>query len=121
MSIKRCIIVIQLDEQSRSTIKECLTPAHFEITELDDEASVASPERMDLMIVRAEDSPARMEEFCRELRARCVQNVPIMACVGRYTYPLIKPLLGNAFQSIIITPFKPEEFRKKLDEMDLGF
>jgi hypothetical protein len=45
----------------------------------------------------------------------------LLYCAGRYVYPLIRQLLGNAVQSMIIMPFEARELRQKLDELDLGF
>ena len=36
-------------------------------------------------------------------------------------YPLIRQLLGNAVQSMIMMPFDARELRQRLDELDLGF
>jgi len=121
MPTKRRIIIIKLDEQSRLAIKECLTPAHFDITEIDDEENFDLSKQADLVIVRVRDTLTEREEFCAKLRSRIGHYVPIMACAGRYTCPVIKPLWGNVIQSMAITPFDAKEFRRKLDELDLGF
>ena len=49
------------------------------------------------------------------------QGVPLLACAGRYVFPSIRPLLGNFHQDLIVLPFDADEFRRKLDSLDLGF
>ncbi|MHC4477856.1 MAG: hypothetical protein ACYTEL_19615 [Planctomycetota bacterium] len=121
MPTKRRIIIIKLDEQSRLAIKECLSSAYFVFTEIDEGEISSLPQQADLAILCALDTLTEMEEFCAKLRSRIGHYVPIMVCAGRYTYPVIKPLLGNVIQSMAITPFDAQEFRRELDELDLGF
>ena len=46
---------------------------------------------------------------------------PLLACVGRYEFPTIRPLLGTDLQGLIMAPFDGREFRAKVDQMELGF
>ena len=102
-----------LDELTLSVIKECLPSPPFEITEANDEDGPAvPPKQVDLIIVGAGESATQVEELCAGLRSRIRPNVPLMACVGRHTFPLIRPLLGNALQSIAIWPFDAKHFRR---------
>jgi len=121
MSMKHRIVTADLDDRSRSAVEGCLPPDHFEITSLDQNERPAIPERVDLVIFRAADDTEPTRELCDSLRRRVGRGVPLIACVGRYVYPLIRPLLGGDIQSLIITPFTAAELRQKLDELDLEF
>ncbi len=61
------------------------------------------------------------QALCAKLRSHVRQSAPLLCCAGRYVYPLIKHLLGNTVQSMIMMPFDARELRQKLDELDLGF
>ena len=73
------------------------------------------------MVFAAKRDLEQTEEFCTKLRHHVGQGVPLLACAGRYVFPLLRPLLGNVFQGLIILPFDADEFRRKLDSLDLGF
>ncbi len=73
------------------------------------------------MIFCAPKDLERTQELCATLRSHVSQSAPLLRCAGRYVYPLIKQLLGNAVQSMIVMPFDARELRQKLDELDLGF
>ena len=121
MSTKRRIVVAGLDTRVRSIVNECLPSDHFDIAEFDDNASVASMAQVDLVIFCAPKDLERTQELCATLRSHVSQSAPLLRCAGPYDYPLIRQLLGNALQSMIIMPFDVREFRQKLDELDLGF
>ncbi len=55
------------------------------------------------------------------MRNRFGQNVPLLACAGRYVFPDIRPLLETDLPGLIMNPFDAREFREKLDQMELGF
>ena len=55
------------------------------------------------------------------MRNRFGPSVALLACVGRYVFPTIRPLLERDIQCLIMTPFGAREFREKLDQMELGF
>ncbi len=59
-------------------------------------------------------------EVC-SIRNRVGQSVPLLACIGRYVFPAIRPLLETDLQGLIMTPFDAREFRETLDQMELGF
>ncbi len=63
----------------------------------------------------------RYGQLCASMRNRFDQSVPLLACVGRYVFPAIRPLLETELQGLIMTPFDAREFREKLDQMELGF
>ncbi len=121
MSTKRRIIVADLDTPIRSIVNECLPSDHFDIAEFDENASVASAARVDLVICCAPKDLVQTEALCATLRSGIGESAPLLCCAGRYVYPLIKHLLGNTVQSMIMMPFDARELRQKLDELDLGF
>jgi hypothetical protein len=121
VSVKPCILIADLDDASRSAVEECLPSNRFEIRVLSEPKRPALPGRVDLVIFRSANDLEQTEKSCEALRSHVGQNVPIIVCVGRYVYPLIRPLHGNAVQSMIITPFNAAELRQWLDELDLGF
>ena len=55
------------------------------------------------------------------MRSRFGQSVPLLACVTRYVFLAVRPLLETDLQGLIMTPFDAREFREKLDQMELGF
>jgi len=121
MPTKRRIVIADLDEPTRSIVNECLPRDHFEIAEFDESKSVASSACVDLVIFCAPKDLEQTQAFCATLRFRVGQSTLLLACAGRYGYPLIRQLLGNAVQSMIIMPFDAGELRQKLNELDLGF
>ncbi len=121
MSTKRRIVVAGLDTPVRSIVNACLPSDHFDIAGLDENTSVASADHVDLVIFCAPKDLEQTQALCATLRSRIGESAPLLCCAGRYVYPLIKQLLGNAVQSMIIMPFDARELRQKLDELDLGF
>ncbi len=121
MSIKRRIVVAGLDTPVRSMVNECLPSDHFDIAEFDETASASSTDHVDLVIFCAPKNLEQTQVLCATLRSHVSQSAPLLCCAGRYVYPLIRQLLGNAVQSMIIMPFDARELRQKLDELDLGF
>ncbi len=121
MSTKRRIIVAGLDARVRSIVNECLPSEHFEIAEFDGSASVASQAHVDLVIFCALKDSELTQALCATLRSHVSRSAPLLCCAGLYVYPRIEQLLGNAVQSMIVTPFDARELRQKLDELDLGF
>ncbi len=121
MSTRRRIVVAGLDAPIRSVVNECLPPDHFDIAEFDKNASAASTAGADLVIFCAPKDPEQSQALCATLRSRSGESVPLLCCAGRHVYPLIRQLLGNAVQGMIIMPFHARELRQKLDELDLGF
>ena len=121
MSTKRRIVVAGLDTSLRSIVNECLPSDHFDIAEFDENASVASATHVDLVISCAPKNLEQTQALCAKLRSHVSQSAPLLCCAGRYVYPLIKHLLGNTVQSMIMMPFDARELRQKLDELDLGF
>ncbi len=69
----------------------------------------------------ATDDVRQTQELCASMRNRFGQSVPLLACVGRYVLPAIRPLLETDLQGLIMAPFDAREFRQKLDQMELGF
>ncbi len=79
-----------------------------------------------------EDDISRDTRFTNDLNADSLDTVELimdisrtslrslLACVGRYVFPAIRPLLETDLQGLIMTPFDAREFRKKLDQMELG-
>ena len=121
MSTKRRIVVASLDTSVRSIVNECLPSDHFDIAEVDENTSVASAAHVDLVIFCAPKDLGQTQALCATLRSHVSQSAPLLCCAGRYVYPLIRQLLGNAIQSMIMMPFDARELRQKLDELDLGF
>ncbi len=121
MSTTRRIVVADLDTPVRSIVNECLPSDHCDMAEFDEKVNVASTARVDLLIFRAPNDFERTEALCATLRSRFGQGAPWLCRAGRYVYPLIRQLLGNAVQSMIIMPFDARELRQRLDELDLGF
>lgn len=121
MSTKRRIVVAGLDTSVRSIVNECLPSDHFDIAELDENASVASVDHVDLVIFYATKDLEQTQALCSSLRSRIGASAPLLCCAGRDAYALIRQLLGSAVQSMIIIPFDARELRQKLDELDLGF
>ncbi len=73
------------------------------------------------MVFTATDDVPQARQLWASMRNRFGQSVPLLACVGRYVFPAIRPLLETDLQGLIMTPFDAREFRQKLDEMALGF
>ncbi len=59
--------------------------------------------------------------MCGLMRNRFGPSVALLACVGWYVFPTIRPLLERDIQCLIMTPLGGREFREKLDQMELGF
>ena len=121
MSVKHHILVAGLNDRSRSAVEECLSSDQVEITVLDADKEPAPSAPIDLVVLRVADDLEPTRELCRTIRSRVGQDIPLVACVGRYVFPTIRPLLGNEVQSLLITPFTASELRQKLNELDLGF
>ena len=121
MGTKRRIVVSGLDTPVRSMVNECLPSDHFDIEELDEDAGAASTSHADLVIFCAPKDLEQTQALCATLRSRVGANAPLLCCAGRYVYTVIRALLGNVVQSMIIMPFDARELRQKLDELDLGF
>lgn len=121
MPTNRRIVIANLDESSRAIVRQCLPPDHFEITEFDASKRASSSARVDLVIFLASRDLEDTQAFCSTLRSHVGQGTPLLCCAGRYVYPLIIQLLGNAMQCMIMTPFDAGELREKLNELDLGF
>ena len=121
MASERYIMVAALDDQSRSVVDQCLPSDHFPIVEFDAEENERPPKRADLVVFAAKRDLEQTGEFCTKLRRHVGRGVPLLACAGRYVFPFLRPLLGNVFQGLIILPFDADEFRRKLDSLDLGF
>ena len=121
MSSKRCIMIADLDDQSRSVVDQCLPTDHFQIVEFDAEENDLPPTRADLVVFAAQADVQQTEAFCTKLRHQVGQGVPLLACAGRYVFPSIRPLLGNVYQGLIVLPSDADEFRRKLDSLDRGF
>ena len=82
---------------------------------------MASTVRVDLVIFCTPKDLQQTQALCATLRSRIGESAPLPCCAGRYVCPLIRQLLGNAVQSMIIMPFDARELWQKLDELDLGF
>lgn len=121
MSTKRHILVADLDDRSRSAVEECLSSDQFEIAVLDADKEPALSTPIDLVVFRTADDLEPTREMCKTIRSQVGQDVPLMACTGRYVYPSMRPLLGSDVQSLLIMPFDADELREKLNELDLGF
>ena len=121
MPTSRCIILAGLDDQSRSVVESCLPNDQFKITQVDPESGNEPHEQADLVVITATDDLRQTQELCASMRSRFGQNATLLACVGRYVLPTIRPLLETDLQGLIITPFDAREFRGKLDQMELAF
>ena len=121
MSTKRRIVVAGLDTPVRWIVNACLPSDHFDIAEFDGNANVASTTHVDLVIFCAPKDLEQTQALCATLRSHVSQSAPLLCCAGRNVYPLIKHLLGNAVQSMVMMPFDARELRQELDELDLGF
>lgn len=121
MPTRRCIILAGLDDQSRSVIESCLPDDQFTITQVDPESANETHEQVAIVVFTATEDVHRTQELCASMRNRFGQSVPLLACVGRYVFPAIRPLLGTDLQGLIITPFDSRELRAKMDQMELGF
>ncbi len=121
MSTKRRIVVADLDAPVRWIVNGCLPSDHFDIAEFDENASVASAAHVDLVIFRTPKDLVQIQALRAALRSPIGVSASLLRRSGLYVYPLIKHLLGNAVQSMIMMPFDVRELRQKLDELDLGF
>lgn len=121
MPTKRRIVIGDLDDVSRSVVQECLPSDHFQLVEFRENEPLVATGHVDLVVFRAAKEKDQIMEICATLRSSVGLGAPLMACVGMYDYAVVRPLLGNVVRSIIIAPFNTTEFRKKLDELDMGF
>ncbi len=121
MPTSRCIILEGLDDQSRSVVESCLPNDQFKVTQVDPESGNETHERVVLVVFTATDDVLEVRQLCASMRNRFGQSVPLLACVGRYVFPAIQPLLETDLQGLIVTPFDASEFRAKMDQMELGF
>ena len=121
MPTSRCIILAGLDDQSRSVIESCLPNDQFTVTQVDPESGNETLEQVVLVVFTATEDVRRTQELCASMRNRFGQSAPLLACVGRYVFPAIRPLLETDLQGLIMTPFDAREFRAQLDQMELGF
>jgi len=121
MPTSRCIILAGLDDQSRSVVESCLPNDQVKIIQVDPESGNETHEQVVLVVFTATDDVSQTKELCASMRNRFGPSVPLLACVGRYVFPTIRPLLETDIQCLIMTPFDAREFREKLDQMELGF
>ncbi len=91
MLTERRVLIADLDDRSRSAVEECLPSDHFEIIVLhaNEEPAVSGP--VDLVIFRTADNLEPTRELCKTIRSRVGQDVPLVACAGRYVFPSIRP------------------------------
>ncbi|MFQ5530683.1 MAG: hypothetical protein ACE5FP_10115 [Gemmatimonadota bacterium] len=115
------VILVDLDDQSRDVIESCLSNGGLEIVHLDSELGGAPHHDARLIVFAAEDDLDQVRRLCDSIRNRFGQNAPLLACVGRYVFPTIRPLLQTDIQGLLITPFDADEFRRKLERMGLEF
>ena len=120
MPTSHCIILAGLDDQSRSVVESCLPNDQFKITQVDPESGNEPHEQASLVVFTATEDYRPTQKLCASLRNRFGQNVPLLACAGRYVFPSIRILLEADLQGLIMTPFDASEFREKLDQMELG-
>ncbi len=120
MPTSRCIILAGLDDHSRSVVESCLPSDQFKITQVDPESGNEPHEQTALVVFTVTDDLRQTQELCASLRNRFGQNVPLLACAGRYVFPAIRPLLETDLQGLIMTAFDAREFGEKLDQMELG-
>ncbi len=120
MPTSHCIILAGLDDQSRSVVESCLPNDQFKITQVDPESGNQPHEQAVLVVFTATEDYRPTQDLCASLRNRFGQNVPLLACAGRYVFPSIRLLLETDLQGLIMTPFDASEFREKLDQMELG-
>ncbi len=121
MPTSRCIILAGLDDQSRRVIESCLPNDQFKVTEVDPESGSETHEQVVLVVFTATEDVGQVRQLCASMRNRFGSGVPLLACVGRYVFPAIRPLLETDLGGLIMTPFDAREFREKLDQMELGF
>ena len=121
MPTRRCIILAGLDAQSQSVVESCLPTDQCKITQVDPESGNEPHEQADLVVFATTDDLRQTQDRCASMRSRFGQTVPLLACVGRYVFPTIRPLLGTDLQGVIITPFDASELRSELDQLELRF
>jgi len=117
----RCIILAGLDDQSQSVLESCVPKDQCKLTRVDLESGNEPHEQVDLVVFAATDDLRQTQDLCAAMRSRFGQNVPLLACVGRYVYPTIRPLIGTDLQGVIMTPFDTSELRSELDQLELRF
>jgi len=115
------IILVDLDDQIQGVIESCLREQQFKITRVDSDSWSGTCEQVALVIFKATDDVQHVQRLCASIRGQFGQSVPLLACVGRYTFAAIRPLLETDLQEIIITPFDADEFRTKLAQMELKY
>ncbi len=121
MPTSHCIILAGLDAQSQSVVESCVPNHQCKLTEVDLELVNEPPEQVDLVVFAATDDLLQTQDLCAAMRSRFGRNVPLLACVGRYVYPTIRPLIGTDLQAVIMTPFDANELRSELDQLELRF
>ncbi len=102
-------------------IERCLPNEQFKVTRVDPETGNETHEQVVLVVFTATDDVRQVRQLCASMRNRFGQSVPLLACVGRYVFPAIRPLIETELQGLIMTPYDAGEFREKLDQMELGF
>ena len=73
MPTKRRIVVAGLDTPVRSIMNECLPSDHFDIEEFDENASLASTARVDLVIFCAPKDLEQTQALCATLWSPALQ------------------------------------------------
>ncbi len=102
-------------------IERCLPNEQVKVTQVDLESGNETHEQVVLVVFTATDDVRQVRQLCASMRNRFGQSMSLMACVGRYVFPAIQPLIETELQGLIVTPFDAREFREKLDQMELGF
>jgi len=105
----------------RGWLNSCLPNDQFKITQVDPESGKDTHEDVVLVVFTAVDDVRQVQQLCTSMRNCFGHSVPLLARVGRYVFPAIRPLLGTDLQGLIMTPFDTREFRDMLDQMELGF
>jgi hypothetical protein len=121
MLTKRRIVVAGLDTPVRSIANDRMPSDHLDIAEFDEDPNVDSTAHVDLVIFCAPTDLDQTQALWATLRPHVGESTPMVRCASRNGYLLIKPLLGNAVQSMIIMPFDARGLRQQLGELDLGF
>jgi PleD family two-component response regulator len=121
MTDSSMVIVVGASEEEFDCVKQCLSDWQCVATPLNDEGTAvssisATPE---LFIVYAQKNEKDTLAICEQLRnSPGTSAVPILLAISRYeiTQGSAVKRMGNA--TFIIAPFKEEELREKIEQME---
>jgi len=120
MTDSSSVIVVGASEDEFDHVKQCLSDWQCVPAPLNDEETevFSIPAAADAFIVYARKEQEKTQAICERLRssAEC-STTPILLAINRYeiTQGSAVKRMGNA--TFIITPFKEEELREKIEQM----